>query len=151
MAALFPDHTRIARFRARHEAALESVFTASLRLCAKAGMAALGLVPLVPLAGTKMAPNASMSANRTKDPIDHEVDKMFADAKATDEAKDAQFGDARGDEPPAVLRRRADRRRRFKAAKELLGKELAAERQAHEADLAERASPKPKRSPGARS
>ncbi len=134
-AGLFPDHTTIARFRARHEDALESIFTASLRLCAKAGMATVGLVALD---GTKMAANASMSANRTKETIDHEVEEMFADAKATDEAEDAQFGDARGDEPLAVLRGRADRKRRCKAAKELLDKELASEREAHEAHLAER-------------
>jgi hypothetical protein len=79
-----------------------------------------------------------MSANRTKEAIDHEVEKMFAEAKAIDEAEDARFGDARGDELPATLRGRAERRRRFKAAKELLDKELAAKRQAHEAHLAER-------------
>ena len=134
-AGLFPDHTTIARFRARHEDALRSVFTASLRLCARAGMTSVGLVALD---GTKMAANASMSANRTKDTIDQAVDEMFADAKAIDAAEDAAFGDARGDEPPAVLRGRADRKRRFKAAKELLDKELAAERQAHETHLAER-------------
>ena len=134
-AGLFPDHTTIARFRARHEDALKSIFTASLRLCAKAGMTTVGLVALD---GTKMAADASMSANRTKETIDQEVDKMFADAKATDEAEDAELGDARGDEPPATLRGRADRRRRFKAAKELLDKELAEERKAHEAHLAER-------------
>ena len=63
---------------------------------------------------------------------------MFADAKAADEAEDAELEDARGDEPPATLRGRADRRRRFKAAKELLDKELAEEHKAHEARLAER-------------
>ncbi len=105
-----PDHTTIARFCQGHEAALKEVFSASLRLCARAGMAKVGLVALD---GTKMAAPASMQKNRTKDAIDEEVDKMFADAKATDEAEDAQFGDALGDEPPAVLRGRADRKRRF--------------------------------------
>ena len=125
----FPDHTTIARFRARHEEALKSIFTASLRLCAKARMATVGLVALD---GTKMAANASMSANRTKDTIDHEGEEMFADAKATDEDEDAEFGASRGDEPPATLRARADRRRRFKQAKELLDQELAEERKAEE-------------------
>ena len=32
-----PDHATIARFRARHETALEVVFTEVLRLCAEAG------------------------------------------------------------------------------------------------------------------
>jgi transposase len=32
-----PDHTTIARFRQRHEQALKTLFTASLRLCAREG------------------------------------------------------------------------------------------------------------------
>ena len=135
-AGLFPDHTTIARFRQRHEAALKSVFTASLRLCATAGMTSVGIVALD---GTKMAANASMSASRTKQIIDDAVEEMFADAKATDAAEDAELGDARGDEPPATLRGRADRRRRLKAAQELLDKELEEERAAHESHLAVRA------------
>jgi transposase len=134
-AGLLPDHTTVARFRQRHEEALKTIFTASLRLCAKAGMAGVGLVALD---GTKMAAPASMERNVTKDTIDEVVEKMFAEAKATDEAEDATFGKARGDEPPAALRGRDDRRRRFKAAKEILDRELDAERAAHEAHLAKR-------------
>ena len=141
-AGLFPDHTTIARFRQRHEGALKSIFTASLRLCAKAGMTSVGIVALD---GTKMAANASMSANRTKQTIDDAVEEMFADAEAADEVEDAEFGDARGDEPPATLRGRADRKRRFKQAKELLDKELAQERKAHEAHLEERAAEEERR------
>ena len=65
---------------------------------------------------------------------------MFAEAAAADAADDAEFGIGRGDEPPAQLRGRADRRRRFARAKELLDEELAAERQAHDQHLAERAA-----------
>jgi transposase len=136
-AGLFPDHTTIARFRKRHEQALKQLFIASLRLCATAGMASVGLVAVD---GTKMAADASMQANRTKDAIDAEVEQMFAEADAADEAEDAAFGEARGDEPPAVLRGRADRRRRFHQAKQLLDDELEASRPAHEAHLAERAT-----------
>jgi len=57
---------------------LGSVFTASLRLCARAGMTSIGLVALD---GTKLAADAPMSANRTRDTIDHAVDEMFAGAK----------------------------------------------------------------------
>lgn len=134
-AGLFPDHTTIARFRKRHEQALKHLFSSSLRLCAKAGMAGVGLVALD---GTKIAAAASMQANRTKDAIDQEVDKMFAEADATDAAEDADFGPARGDEPPAALRGRADRRRRFQEAKAALDAEAADEQAAHEAHLAER-------------
>jgi transposase len=132
-----PDHTTIARFRQRHEQALKTIFTGSLRLCAKAGMTAVGLVAVD---GTKMAANASMQANRGKDAIDAVVDKMFAEAAAVDAAEDAQFGGDRGDEPPAGLRGRADRRRRFTQAKQLLDQELDEQRRAHEAHLAERAA-----------
>ena len=132
-----PDHTTIARFRARHEASLKSLFTASLRLCASAGMASVGLVAVD---GTKMASPASMARNRTKDSIDRAVDEMFADAKAADAAEDAEHGPDRGDEPPAVLRGRADRRRRFTQAKQLLDAELEAEEAAHGEHLARRAA-----------
>jgi transposase len=141
-AGLFPDHTTIARFRQRHQEALKTLFAASLRLCATAGMTTVGLVALD---GTKMAAPASMQANRTKDAIDKAVDEMFKDAEATDDKEDAEFGDARGDEPPATLRGRADRRRRFAQAKELLEKELEEERRAHEAHVAERAQEEERR------
>jgi hypothetical protein len=97
-------------------------------------------VGLVALDGTKMAANASMQANRGKDAIDAEVEKIFAEAKAVDAAEDAEFGTNRGDEPPATLRGRADRRRRFKQAKQLLDQELEEQQRAHEAHLAERAA-----------
>lgn len=136
-ANVFPDHTTIARFRQRHEVALKGLFAASLRLCAKAGMVTVGVVAVD---GTKIGAPASLQSNRTKEVIDAEVEAMFAEAAAADEAEDAEFGAARGDEPPAQLRGRADRRRRFARAKELLDEELAAERQAHEQHLAERAA-----------
>jgi transposase len=56
-----PDHTTIARFRNRHQEGLRTLFSASLRLCARAGMAEVGLVVLD---GTKMEAAASMRAKR---------------------------------------------------------------------------------------
>ncbi|MBN9103353.1 MAG: transposase, partial [Pseudonocardia sp.] len=132
-----PDHTTIARFRARHEQALTSLFTASLRLCARAGMTTVGLVAVD---GTKIAAAASLQANRTRATIEAEVEKMFAEAKALDEAEDAEYGPDSGPRPPAALRGRADRRRRFAQAKQQLDEQLAAERAAHEAHLAARAA-----------
>lgn len=137
-----PDHTTIARFRSRHESALKTLFTASLRLCATAGMTSVGLVAVD---GTKMAAPASMARNRSKDFIDQAVEEMFADAAAADAAEDAEPGPDRGDEPPSVLRGRADRRRRFKAAKQRLDAELQAENAAHEEHLAWRAAEEAKR------
>ena len=132
-----PDHTTIARFRARHEEALKTLFTASLRLCAAAGMSTVGLVALD---GTKMAAPAAMARNRSKDAIDRAVDELFEQAKAADAAQDVEHGADRGDEPPAVLRGRAERQRRFAAAKAKLDADLAAERAGHEQHLAERAA-----------
>ncbi len=102
-------------------------------------------VGLVALDGTNMAANAAISAARTKQTIDDTVAEMFAEAKAADAAQDGRFGDARGDERPAVLRGQADRKRRFKAAKELLDRELEEEQAAHEAHLAERAAEEERR------
>ncbi len=57
-----PDHATIARFRARHERALADTFTQVLRLCAKAGLASVGLVALD---GTLVAGNAAAAATRS--------------------------------------------------------------------------------------
>ncbi len=134
-AGLFPGYTTIALFRSCHEQALKSLFSSSLRLCHRAGMAKVGLVALD---GTKMAAPASVHANRTRETIDAEVEKIFAEAAATDDAENFEFGTERGDETPVVLRGRVERRRRFAQAKALLDAELAEERAAHEAHLAGR-------------
>jgi len=133
-----PDHSTISRFRQRHEEALKTIFGASLRLCAQAGMAAVGLVALD---GTKMGCPASLAANRTKAHIDAEVTKMFDDAAALDAAEDARFGaDASGDEPPAALRGRTARRERFLAAKAELDAREERARTAHEEHRVRRAA-----------
>ena len=133
-----PDHTTIARFRARHEEALASVFTESLRLCAQAGMVKVGLVALD---GTKMGCPAALAANRTKSHIDEQVATMLAEAAEVDAAEDARYGaDASGDEPPAQLRGAKARRERFAAAKAQLDAAEAETQAAHEQHLAERAA-----------
>jgi transposase len=133
-----PDHTTIARFRQRHEEALASVFTESLRLCAQAGMVKVGLVAVD---GTKMGCPAALAANRTKSHIDEQVAAMLAEAAEVDAREDALFGaDARGDEPPAQLRGKRARRERFAAAKEQLDAAAAKARADHERHLAERAA-----------
>jgi transposase len=55
-----PDHTTIARFRAAHDDVFTDVFAQVLRLCAQAGMVRVGSIALD---GTKIAANASTSAN----------------------------------------------------------------------------------------
>lgn len=133
-----PDHTTIARFRQRHEKALQSLFGASLRLCHRAGMVKVGVVALD---GTKVAGQASVRANQSKATIDAEVERMLEEAASADAAEDERFGEGSGEEEtPAHLRGRKDRRRRFAEAKKQLDAELEAEQKAYQARLAERAA-----------
>jgi hypothetical protein len=99
-----PDHATIARFIARHEAALSDLFGAVLGLCDRAGMVASGIVAID---GTKFHANASRDANVDYDQLAREV---IADAIATDEAEDEIYGDKRGDELPEELQTEAGRR-----------------------------------------
>jgi len=57
-----PDHSTIARFRAEHHEGFADLFAQVLRLCAAAGMVKVGIVSID---GTKIAANASKSANRS--------------------------------------------------------------------------------------
>src|ERR671935_305598 len=56
-----PDHTTIARFRQRHEAALAGLFGEVLALCAEAGLVDVGVLAVD---GTKVQANASERATR---------------------------------------------------------------------------------------
>jgi transposase len=100
-----PDHATIARFVARHEAALAELFGSVLALCAKAGLVSIGVVAID---GTKLAANASRGANLDYERIAREI---VAEAKATDEAEDERYGEARGDELPEELQTSEGRRR----------------------------------------
>jgi len=131
-----PDHATIARFRARHETALETVFTEVLRLCAQAGMVNLALLALD---GTKVGADASWSANRTREQLDAEIGEvvaaMLAEAARTDAAEDAVFGIARGDEVPQQLADRTDRLARLREARDRLVAEDAARHAAQQAKI----------------
>ena len=94
-----PDHATIARFVVCHEAALAGLFRSVLALCAKAGLVSSGVVAID---GTKLTANASREANSDYERIAREI---IAEAKATDEAEDELFGEARGDELPEDLRK----------------------------------------------
>jgi transposase len=131
-----PDHATIARFRARHETALETLFCEVLRLCAQAGMVNLALLALD---GTKIGADASWSANRTREQLDTEiaatVEAMLADAARVDAAEDATFGDSRGDELPAELAERGGRLARLREARDRLAAQDAARHAAQRAKL----------------
>jgi transposase len=124
---LRPDHATIARFRARHETGLQTLFTEILRLCAQAGMVRLALLAVD---GTKVGADASWSANRTLEQLQAELAEasaaMLAEAAVVDAAEDERFGALRGDELPEPLRTRAGRAARLAEARD----RLVAERQA---------------------
>jgi len=106
-----PDHATIARFVARHEAALADLFGQVLGLCHEAGLVRPGVVAID---GTRLAGNASRASNRGFEQIAREI---LAEAKATDEAEDELYGEARGDELPEQLRTREGRREFFARAR----------------------------------
>ncbi len=127
---LVPDHSTIAEFRCRHERALGEVFTGVLGLCARAGLASVGVVAID---GTKMSANASVNANRDFGQIAREI---LEDAAETDRREDELYGRERGDELPEHLRTREGRRKALREAKERLAREReqAAESDGDEGD-----------------
>ena len=96
-ANVVPDHATIARFLCRHEQRLGELFASVLRLCARAGLVESRVVAID---GTKIAANANRDQNVDYDRIAREI---LAEAKATDEAEDELYGEARGDELPPEL------------------------------------------------
>jgi transposase len=65
-----PDHTTIARFRRRHEAALGELFGGVLTLCAEAGLVRVGVIAVD---GTKVHADASPRATRGYEQIAREI------------------------------------------------------------------------------
>src|SRR5688572_26146188 len=114
---LAADHSTIAEFRCRHERPLGEVFSGVLGLCARAGLASVGVVAID---GTKMAANASSDANRDFAQIAREI---LAEAAAIDRREDELYGSERGDELPEQLRTREGRRRALREAKQRLARE----------------------------
>jgi transposase len=109
-----PDHTTIARFRQRHEAALGELFGEVLALCSEAGLVKVGVIAID---GTKVHANASQHANRDYEQLAREI---LAEAAEVDRVEDEQFGEARGDELPAELSTAQGRRGWLREAKRRL-------------------------------
>ena len=106
-----PDHSTIAEFRRRHQDAISEVFVQVLALCAEAGLVRVGVIAID---GTKIAANASRDCTRSYISI---VEELLADAEQTDREEDERHGRDRGDEPPAGLRSRDERRHALAEAK----------------------------------
>jgi transposase len=94
-ANLVPDHSTIAEFRKRHEAALAELFSSVLSLCKEAGLVKVGVIAID---GTKIAANASLDANHS---YERSVREILDEAAETDRVEDERYGDARGDELPS--------------------------------------------------
>ena len=82
-----PDHATIARFIERHEAALAGLFGEVLLLCARSGLAKVGVIAID---GTKVHANASRDANVDYEQLAREI---IEEAKAIDAAEDELYGD----------------------------------------------------------
>src|SRR3954470_17043047 len=99
-----PDHATIARFIDRYQDAIAGLFGEVLTLCARSGLATVGLLAVD---GTKVPGNASRNANVDYEQLAREILK---EAQAVDAAEDELYGDARGDELPEQLRTGEGRR-----------------------------------------
>ena len=109
-----PDHATIARFIERHEAALAGLFGEVLLLCARSGLAKVGVIAID---GTKVQANASRDANVDYEQLAREI---IEEAKAIDAAEDELYGDRRGDELPEELSTSQGRRGWLREAKRRL-------------------------------
>jgi transposase len=118
-----PDHSTIARFRAEHHDGFADLFAQVLRLCSAAGMVKVGVVSID---GTKIAANASKSANRSHDWVREQAQRIaaevVADADAVDAAEDdavAARGGSDDDLPPGFTTRKGRAANIGKALEEL--------------------------------
>jgi transposase len=121
-----PGYVTICRFREAFPGSVEELFAEVLALCARLGMGKLGTIALD---GTKIAANASKSANRTEETLRKMAADLVAAHAAADAAEDALFGEGvRGDEvPPEAASPRTRDERIAAALAQLEAERLAAE------------------------
>ena len=123
-----PDHSTLSRFRDAHAETLSELFFQVLALCRDAGMLRVGMVAVD---STKLAADASLSANMSYEQLRELARSVVAEAGEVDAAEDAAYGEARGDELPEELADPARRPARIEEMLERLAEreaELAAER-----------------------
>ncbi len=130
-----PDHTTIARFRASHDAVFVDVFAQVLRLCAQAGLVRVGVISID---GTKIAANASTSANRSQQWVAEQARRIAQDVIEEAAAVDAAEDDAEApaERPPAALSTAAGRAAAIKRAMEEIARQDAAHAEVDAADQA---------------
>ena len=121
----FPNHRTICEFRRRHLKHFQALFVKVVRMSREMGLVRLGTLSID---GTKVRASASkrkaMSYDRMvgeEARLSAEIEALTAEATRVDEEEDRRLGkEVRGDELPAELRRREDRRAAIRAAKERL-------------------------------
>src|SRR3954467_780793 len=114
-----PDHATIARFVERHQDAIAGLFGEVLALCARSGLAKVGVIAID---GTKVHANASRNENLDYEQLAREI---LEEAQAVDAAEDELYGEARGDELPPELATEQGRRGWLREAKRRLEAERA--------------------------
>src|SRR5919108_279849 len=115
-----PDHATLARFVERHQEAIAGLFGEVLALCARSGLARVGVIAVD---GTKVHANASRNENLDYEQLAREI---VEEAKAVDAAEDELYGEARGDELPPEFATAQGRRGWLREAKQRLEAERAA-------------------------
>jgi transposase len=115
-----PDHATLARFVERHQEAICGLFGEVLALCARSGLANVGVIAVD---GTKVQANASRNENLDYEQLAREI---VEEAKAVDAAEDELYGEARGDELPPEFSTAQGRREWLREAKQRLEAERAA-------------------------
>jgi transposase len=115
-----PDHATLARFVERHAEAIAGLFGEVLTLCARSGLAKVGVIAVD---GTKVQANASRNENLDYEQLAREI---LEEAKAVDAAEDELYGQARGDELPPEFATAQGRRGWLREAKQRLEAERAA-------------------------
>src|SRR3954467_3974299 len=115
-----PDHATIARFVERHQDAVAGLFGEVLTLCARSGLATIGVIAVD---GTKVHANASRDENVDYEQLAREI---LEEAKALDAAEDELYGEARGDELPPESATAQGRRGWLRKARQRLEAERAA-------------------------
>jgi transposase len=126
-----PDHATIARFVKDYEGQLADLFDHVLRLAAEVGLVRVGLVALD---ATRIGANASLGANRSRDWIRDQVDKIINEARAADDEQDRRSAPSSGDIPEELVDP-GSRLARLLAAKTQLEQDAARRQGAYEAKL----------------
>jgi transposase len=115
-----PDHATLARFVERHQEAIAGVFGAVLALCARSGLASVGVIAVD---ATTVRANASRNENLDYEQLAREI---LEEARAVDAAEDELDGEARGDELPPEFSTAHGRRGWRREARQRLQAERAA-------------------------